>query len=264
MLLKKSNMISQFQTFKDLHYQHDPLILGNAWSAQSAKILEQSGYKAIGTSSAAIAHSLGYEDGEVIPFDIYLYLIKCIKRSVTIPVSVDMEAGFGATLTQVVNNISKLMDLGIAGINIEDSTVKDGIRKLENASMFADKLKFITDYIGSSQTDMFVNVRTDTFLLDISDALNETIRRIKLYENLNIDGVFVPGITSDQDIGEVIKSTKLPLNVMCMPALANFDSLKALGVKRISMGNFTNDYIYRELADLSQKIIYEKSFECLF
>jgi len=257
-------MISQFQIFKGLHYQHDPLILGNAWSAQSAKILEQSGYKAIGTSSAAIAHSLGYEDGEVIPFDIYLYLIRCIKRSVTLPISVDLEAGFGATPTEVINNISKLMDLGIVGINIEDSTVKNGIRTLESASLFAEKLKLITDYIGSRQTDMFVNVRTDTFLLDIPNALNETINRIKLYESLNIDGVFVPCITSDKDISEVIKSTDLPLNVMCMPALANFDSLKATGVKRISMGNFANDYIYRELADLSQKIIYEKSFECLF
>ena len=257
-------MASQFQQFKNFHYQHEPLLLGNAWNAQSAKILAESGYQAIGTSSAAIAHSMGYEDGEQIPFDVYYYLIERITKSISIPVSVDLEAGYGTNLTSISTNIRKLADLGIVGINIEDSVVKDGVRTLENATLFAEKLQAITNFIHKNAIELFVNVRTDTFLLRVPNMIDETLSRIKLYENSNADGLFVPGITDQNDIIELVKSTKLPLNVMCMPSLPSFKTLQSIGVKRISMGNFTNDYTYRKLVEVSQNIRKERSFNCLF
>ena len=257
-------MISQFQKFKDLHNQNEPFLLCNVWNAQSAKISEKLGFKSIGTSSAAIAHSLGYEDGENMPFTDYLFIIENIKKSVTIPLTVDLESGYGNDEKTIISNISRLANLGIVGINIEDSIVKDNIRTLENEILFSKKLNIISNYIKTNNIEMFVNVRTDTFLLNCENVISETIKRIKLYEQSNIDGLFLPCITNQNDIKTIVENTKLPVNVMCMPELPNFDLLKSVGVKRISMGNFINDYIYKNMEQVSAKIIEEKSFNSLF
>jgi 2-methylisocitrate lyase-like PEP mutase family enzyme len=257
-------MISQFQKFKNLHNQNEPFILSNVWNAQSAKISENLGFKSIGTSSAAIAHSLGYEDGENMPFDEYLFIIQRIKKSVTIPVSVDLEAGYGTDEEIIISNISKLAKLGVVGINIEDSIFKNGTRTLENEIVFSEKLNVISNYIKTKNIEMFINVRTDTFLLNCDNVMIETLKRIKLYEQSNIDGIFLPCITNENDIKKIAKNTSLPINVMCMPELPNFDVLKDAGVKRISMGNFVNDFIYKNMTQISEKIIKEKSFNCLF
>jgi 2-methylisocitrate lyase-like PEP mutase family enzyme len=257
-------MLSQFQQFKNLHYQNEPFLLSNVWNAQSAKISEKLGFKSIGTSSAAIAHSLGYEDGENMPFDEYLFIIERIKKSVSIPVSVDLETGYGNDEKTITSNISKLVNLGIIGINIEDSVVNNGIRTLENEFVFSEKLNMIKHYIQSNTIEMFINVRTDTFLLNCDNVVNETLKRIELYAQSNIDGIFLPCITNENDIKTIVENTKLPINVMCMPELPNFDILKSIGVKRISMGNFVNDYTYKNMTQISEKIISEKSFNCLF
>jgi 2-methylisocitrate lyase-like PEP mutase family enzyme len=138
-------MLSQYQKFNELHNQDEPLLLGNVWNAQSAKISEKLGFKSVGTSSAAIAHSLGYEDGENMPFSYYLFIIENIKKSVTIPLSVDLEAGYGNDEKTIISNILKLSNLGIVGINIEDSIVKDNLRTLENEIVFSKKLSIINN-----------------------------------------------------------------------------------------------------------------------
>ena len=240
------------------------MLLSNVWNAQSAKISEKLGFKSVGTSSAAIAHSLGYEDGENMPFSDYLFIIENIKKAISIPLSVDLEAGYGSDEKTLTSNISKLASIGIVGINIEDSIVKDNIRTLENELVFSEKLNIISNYIKTNNIEMFVNVRTDTFLLNCENVMSETLKRIKLYEKFNIDGIFLPCITNQNQIKEIVQNTKLPINVMCMPELPNFDLLKSVGVKRISMGNFINDYIYKNMEQVSARIIEEKSFNDLF
>ena len=257
-------MISQFQKFKDLHYQNEPFILSNVWNAQSAKISEKIGFKSVGTSSAAIAHSLGYEDGENMPFSDYLFIIENIKKSIKIPLSVDLESGYGNDEKTIMANILKLANRGVVGINIEDSIIKNNIRTLENEIVFSEKLHIVSNYLKTNNIEMFVNVRTDTFLLNCENPMSETLKRIKLYEKFNIDGIFLPCITNQNQIKEIVENTKLPINVMCMPELPNFDILKSVGVKRISMGNFINDYIYKNMEQISEKIIKEKSFHSLF
>jgi 2-methylisocitrate lyase-like PEP mutase family enzyme len=95
--------------------------------------------------------------------------------------------------------------------------------------------------------ELFINVRCDAFLLNLPDTWNEAIKRIRLYENAGIDGIFLPCITNETDIKKVVEITKLPLNVMCMPDLPDFKRLQELGVKRISMGNFVNGHIYKQM-----------------
>lgn len=251
-------------SFKQLHHDEEPLLLGNVWNVESAKVYEKMGYKALATSSSTVALSLGYEDGEQMTFEEYFYMIKRIKASVSIPLSVDLESGYGHETDTVVSNIMKLIETGVSGINIEDTSVIDGTRKLTDRNVFNEKLKDIFIKLGESRDKVFINVRTDPFLLNIENALEETLERIKLFEALNADGVFIPGMTSENDIRTITEATSLPVNVMCLPDLPDFDKLKKLGVKRITSGAFMYRHIYRELEKASQKITNERSFSPLF
>src|SRR5882724_5704601 len=107
--------MTSFEKFKSLHYNDSPLLIGNAWDVSSAKIFEQRGLKAIATSSKAIANSMGYEDGENIPFDLLLEVVKRIKNNIHLPLSVDIEAGFSRKIPEILQNIESLYDLGVVG-----------------------------------------------------------------------------------------------------------------------------------------------------
>lgn len=118
--------------------------------------------------------------------------------------------------------------------------------------------------LKEKEIEMFINIRTDTFLLGLENALAETLKRIIMFEELNVDGVFVPCITSKNDIERVVSSTDLPINVMCMKDLPDFEALAQVGVKRITSGNFLNDYIYKNLKNINQAIALQKSFSPVF
>ncbi|WP_100077206.1 isocitrate lyase/PEP mutase family protein [Chryseobacterium camelliae] len=251
-------------SFKQLHYGEEPLLLGNVWNVESAKVYEKLGYKALATSSSAVALSLGYEDGEQMTFEEYFYIIKRIRASVSIPLSVDLESGYGSENDTVVSNIMKLIEAGVSGINIEDTKVIDGTRRLTDRNVLYEKLNDIFIRLGEDRHRVFINIRTDPFLLNIENALEETLARIPLFEELKADGIFVPGITSENDIRTVTASTSLPVNVMSMADLPDFDQLKELGVKRITSGAFMYKHIYREMEKAGQAITDEKNFSKLF
>lgn len=251
-------------SFKQLHHGESPLLLGNVWNVESAKAYERLGYKALATSSSAVALSLGYEDGEQMTFEEYFYIIKRVRASVTIPLSVDLESGYGLENDTVVSNIMRLIETGVSGINIEDTKVIDGTRKLLNRDVFYEKLKDILIRLGKNRDQVFINVRTDPFLLNMENALEETLERVKLFEELKVDGIFVPGMTSENDIRTIAAATALPVNVMGMPDLPDFDTLKELGVKRVTSGAFMYRHIYRALEKASQEITDQRNFSPLF
>ncbi|CAD0225497.1 isocitrate lyase/phosphoenolpyruvate mutase family protein [Chryseobacterium sp. JV274] len=250
-------------SFKQLHQSEEPLLLGNVWNVESAKVYEKLGYKALATSSSAVALSLGYEDGEQMTFEEYFYIITRIKESVSIPLSVDLESGYGSKNDTVVSNILQLIEAGVSGINIEDTYVAGGIRKLTDRKFFYEKLKDIFIKLGKSREKVFINIRTDAFLLNIENKLEETLERIKLFEELKADGVFIPCVTSENDIKTITEATSLPVNVMGVSDLPDFDTLKELGVKRITSGAFMYRHIYKELEKVSQVIRQERSFSKL-
>lgn len=250
--------------FKELHNQIKPLIIGNVWNVHSAKVYERLNFQAIGTSSAAIAHSLGYEDGEQMPFSDLIFIVERISKSVSLPLSVDIEFGYGNTATEIANNIISLEKLGVAGINIEDSFIEKGERKLKDSVQFSKLLKELKDILLQKEISIFINVRCDAFLLNIPNTLQIATERINKYEQSGADGIFLPCITKESDIATIVLQTKLPLNVMCMPELPNFETLEKLGVKRISMGNFFNRYAYTSLENMTTKILTEQSFNALF
>lgn len=263
-ITKVTMMMTPFQKFKNLHTSEKFFLLGNVWNVQSALVYEKMGLKALGTSSYAVAHSLGYEDGENMPFDEYLYIIKRIKASTQIPLSVDLEAGYGETSESIVNNIQALHKIGVAGINIEDSSVSANERKIKDPKEFALQLEQISNELSNRGIEMFLNVRCDSFIMNLPDALSEAMLRIKLYEQAQIDGLFIPCITREEDIESIAKATELPLNVLCVPGLPNFERLQLLGVKRISTGNFVNSKIYTDMEHIAGKMIADQDCNLLF
>lgn len=257
-------MREKVKQFEDLHHQAEPLLIGNVWNAQSAKVFEGQQFKAIATSSAAVAATLGYPDGEAMPFEEYFQVIKSIARSTALPLSVDLEAGYGKTPDEIVGNIRKLASIGIVGINIEDTFVVNGKRNFFDAKEFAAKLKTVIDNLKASETAMFMNVRCDSFLLGLPDALAAGLDKMKQYETTGAHGLFFPCVTKSEDVAALVKASALPINVLCMPGLPSFGALKNLGVKRISMGNFLNAKIYERLADNVSRVVKEGKFDSLF
>jgi 2-methylisocitrate lyase-like PEP mutase family enzyme len=255
--------MSQFETFLQLHQQAEPFLLGNIWDVNSAHIFEAAGYKAIGTSSHALAAAFGYDDGENLPFDMLLRVAKRVVATVKIPFTVDIEGGYSNTAAGIIEHIKMLHEAGVAGINLEDTRAKPS-RKLRPAGEFKQLLTEIVNELQRQNISIFLNVRTDAFLLGMPDALEETISRINIYENTGIHGIFVPCIARAEDIQTITRETILPVNVMCMPALPDFNSLKSLNVKRISMGPFLFNKMSAQTGTLARSVVEAQNFAPLF
>ncbi|GGH40498.1 carboxyvinyl-carboxyphosphonate phosphorylmutase [Dyadobacter endophyticus] len=255
--------MSTFETFSQLHQQTEPFLLGNIWDVNSAHIFEAAGYKAIGTSSHALAAAFGYDDGENLPFDTLLRVAKRVVATVKVPFTVDMEGGYSDTAEGIIEHIKMLHEAGVAGINLEDTRAKPS-RRFRPVDEFKQLLTEIADGLEQKNIKMFLNVRTDAFLLGLPNALDETISRINIYENTGIHGIFVPGVARAEDINTITRETILPVNVMCVPALPDFNSLKSLNVKRISMGPFLFNKISAQTGTLAKNIIEAQNFAPLF
>ncbi|MEL6821559.1 MAG: isocitrate lyase/phosphoenolpyruvate mutase family protein [Calditrichota bacterium] len=248
-------------TFKELHEQNHPLVIGNVWDVPSAQAYQEAGYQALGTSSAAIAAMLGYEDGQRMSFDELLFIVKRIQTRTSLPISVDIEAGYADNTAELISNIEELCELGIAGINIEDS-LSAGVRGLLPIEVLQERMAAISAYIKENQIDLFLNARSDAFLLGLPNALEASKKRAAAYAEAGADGIFLPGIIDANDIAEFIADSTLPLNVMTLPGLPNYQKLITLGVKRISMGNFPQVAAQKYFAKMIETVV-EDSFSSL-
>lgn len=238
-------------------------LLCNVWNASSARTAESLGYTMVGTSSGAIADSLGYEDGEKMSFNELAYMVDRIKSAIDLPLSVDLEAGYSRDPGTIVDHIERLSELGIQSINLEDSLVGHS-RMILPKTAFADLLSKIKAEICSRGIETFINVRTDTYLLNVKNRTAETIERGKAYKASGADGLFVPCLTTLTDMEEIIQAVDLPLNVMCMPDLPDFQKLSAIGVSRVSMGDFVYQAQKQFLKQTLEKIHIEQSFNEIF
>jgi 2-methylisocitrate lyase-like PEP mutase family enzyme len=257
-------IMKNFEKFVSLHNGPEPLLLANVWNVQSAKAFETAGLKAIATSSAAVAETFGYRDGEEMPFEDYLFVIKRIAESTTLPFSVDLEGGYGRDAKTIVGRIEELSRLGVVGINIEDTVVIDGQRALLDEIKFADLLRSIVKSIEAKGINMFINVRSDVYLLGLPEPLAKAEHRARLYSETGVHGIFLPCLTDINHMKILTGQLKLPLNIMCMPDLPSFDGLKKAGVRRISMGNFMNKEVYGKIGGLTAEILDNKNLSPVF
>jgi len=249
--------------FKNLHHEETPLLICNVWDAQSSKIAQQLNFKAIGTSSGAIANMLGYNDGEEMSFEELEYIVGRITKTVNTPLTVDLEAGYSREPDKIVEHIKRLEQLGVVGINIEDSII-NGNRTLLPIDQFTQILTKVSTSLTQQNVEMFLNVRTDTFLLGLQNPVEQTINRANKFIEGGANGLFVPCIEKKKDIEQLVKNIDLPLNVMCMPKLPDFVTLKNLGVRRISMGNFAYSKSSKMLSHELTTVLKNNSFQNLF
>jgi 2-methylisocitrate lyase-like PEP mutase family enzyme len=219
-------------TFRALHEPGQFLTLPNAWDAGSARIIESCGALAIATSSAAVAWARGYPDGEALSAQELVAAVESIARVISVPLTVDSEGGYSSDPAQVAENIFAIANAGGVGINLEDATDPPDLlcAKIEAAKRGASK----------AGIDLFVNARTDVLLEQLvpaAEALDAIVARAARYRDAGADGIFVPLISSADDIRAVAAAiAPLPLNVMAIPGLAASAELKGLGVRRLSAG----------------------------
>jgi len=248
--------------FKNMHKKNELLFLPNAWDLLSAIILEQAGFKAIGTTSWGVANAMGYKDGERIQFDDLYALVKKMTAVIEIPVTVDVESGYSDSATIVADNVLKIADLGVVGINIEDSLkTASGLKDISLQCELIAKLKNKLDSAGYG--DFFINARVDTYLQK-QDPLAETIERASAYVESGADGVFVPGLWQQDEIARLVNVTKAPLNIMSLPNMTNLNGLNELGVRRFSLGATFSDAVIAFIETQAQRLFTEQSTEMLY
>ena len=249
--------------FAALHLPGKPFLLGNAWDAASARAAELAGVKAVGTSSAAIADTLGVPDGCGLTFAMLEPIVVGIRKAVQLPLSVDLEAGYAADPESIARHIVALHRIGVAGVNLEDSVV-DPERRLRPCAEFAAILKSICGHLERKRCPMFINVRTDPFVLAMPDALDQAHERASAYASAGADGLFVPGIIAPEDIKTLVGATRLPINVMTVPGLPDMHTLAELGVARVSLGNFVHDRLMRIARETLQCVLTSGRFDHVF
>lgn len=254
--------MDKLSKFKAMHQQDDLFFLPNSWDVLSAVILEQTGFEAIGTTSWGVANSMGFSDGEKIPFEALLSSARKIVSAVNIPVTVDIESGFSHEVDDIVNNVLSIADIGAVGINIEDSLkAEPGLKDKNKQGALIEKIRQKLDCNGYKA--FFINARIDTYLY-LNNPLNETINRSLNYLASGADGVFVPGLHQSEEIKNLTNAIKAPLNIMSLPRLTETAHLSELGVKRFSIGNALSDATISFIEEKANTLLNKKDTSSLY
>lgn len=222
--------------FLELHTSGRLLVLPNAWDAGSARIFEHAGFQALGTTSAGVALSLGYPDGERVSRAEMLEAVRRIAGAVAIPVTADLEAGYGPAVSDAVETARGAIAAGAVGMNFEDSTSDD---RLVDAAAQVERIRAIKKVAEAERIALVLNARTDVFLLQIGEPagrFDEAVRRANAYREAGADCLFVPGVTDAETIGRLVRAIKGPLNVLAGRGTPPTAELERLGVARVSIG----------------------------
>ncbi|MFC4077069.1 isocitrate lyase/PEP mutase family protein [Salinithrix halophila] len=250
----------QARYFRDLHLQPEILVLPNAWDAVSAIIYEQTGFSAIGTTSAGIAASLGYPDGEYIPREQLLAYTRRMVDSVKVPVTADIVGGYGPGIDQILDTVRGVIDCGAVGINIEDGLADN---KLEDLQVQANKIDAIRRLADRMNFPLVINARIDLYWLSIGDRedrLNQAIRRANVYIEAGADCAFVPGVYEPSMIKELVTGIRGPLNLLAGPQSPDTSQLEKLGVSRVSMGSGPIRAVLAHVRKISEELYHHGTY----
>ncbi|MNW25592.1 Carboxyvinyl-carboxyphosphonate phosphorylmutase [compost metagenome] len=231
--------IEQAQKFHEMHRNRHPLILVNAWDAGSALTIQQAGAEAIATGSWSVAAAHGYDDGEKLPFDLVLSSLQHIRNNVDLPISIDIESGYGRSKEIIKENVTKIINCGAVGVNIEDQKIDgSGLYSIEEQSL---RIHAVVDATESTSIPLFINARTDIFFQSAVSEHKEAhveaaVRRANAYAEAGAHGIFVPGLCNEKYIETLCQQSPIPVNVMISPESPSLQRLAAIGVARISYG----------------------------
>ncbi len=223
------------EAFRAMHRGRRILVLPNAWDVSSARVFEAAGFGAIATTSAGIAFTLGYADGQRISREEMLGVVRRIASAVKIPVTADVEAGYGNGPEDVALTARSVSEAGAVGMNLEDAT-GDPQQPLFEVMMQVERIKAVREAVSG----MVLNARTDVYLLQLETPekrYDTALRRLVAFRDAGADCLFVPGLHDAETIGRMVKDLQFPVNILVGPGSSPVPELERLGVARVSVGS---------------------------
>ncbi len=254
------NQTEKAVKFRALHSQDEVLLLPNCWDVVSARTLKSCGFSAIATASASIAWSYGVSDGEGLSRDETLRVVSRICNGVDMPVSADIERGFGEKPRDVAITVKGVIEAGAVGFNIEDSGVPQGQRDIEEMQ---SRIGAARDVCVKSGVDMYINARADGYLLGNKGqtVFEDTVARGKVWIAAGADCVFIPGLADVNIISDLKKAIAAPISVIVMDEnTPTLNQLKMAGVCRVSMGPRTMQFVTGALKGAMESMQKDKDF----
>jgi 2-methylisocitrate lyase-like PEP mutase family enzyme len=227
------------ESFRAMHHGPGILVLPNAWDVASARIFEEAGFSAIATTSAGIAFSLGYPDGQRIPRDQMLDQVARIVRAVDVPVTADVEGGYGDLPEDAAQTAREVIAAGAVGLNLEDATGTP-THPLVDLLLQIEKIKAVVAAGQTANVSVVLNARTDVYLAQVGpqeSRYQETLRRLSAFRDAGADCLFAPGILDPETIGRLVSDLKFPLNILAVPSSPSVPQLEKLAVARVSVGS---------------------------
>jgi 2-methylisocitrate lyase-like PEP mutase family enzyme len=215
------------------------LLLPNVWDVASARIVEEAGFGAIATTSAGVAFSLGYPDGQRISREEMVARVARIAKAVKVPVTADVEAGYGNRPGDAARTAREVIEAGAVGMNLEDGT-DDPAHPLVELPLQLEKIRAVREAALKSGVLLVLNARTDVYLAQVGapeTRYEETLRRSLAFRDAGADCVFVPGLTDPETIGRIVRDVKCPVNILAGPGSPPVADLERLGVARVSLGS---------------------------
>jgi 2-methylisocitrate lyase-like PEP mutase family enzyme len=237
--MAKKTQAELARQFLELHRGPKILVLPNAWDVSSARIFEDAGFPAIGTTSAGVAFSLGYPDGQKIPRGEMLAVVRRIAEAVEVPVTADVEAGFGSTPEEVADTAREVIAAGAVGMNLEDG-VEGKPDLLADVNLQKEIILAVLGVAAASRVPFVLNARTDIFLHGIGPAetrLARTIERLNAYRAGGAQSLFAPGVKDKETITQLARGVTGPLNILATVGTPPTAELEQLGVARVSVGS---------------------------
>ena len=249
--MRASTQRSKAQWLGELHREGDMLVLPNAWDGMSARVFEDCGFPAIATTSAGIAYAFGYPDGERLGRDEMVEATARIAGAVSVPVTADVEAGYGNRPEEVAETAQAVIEAGAVGLNLEDvadpeppgrstSTGKGNASPLVDLEEQLEKIRAIVEVGRTAGVPLVVNARTDVYWRGVGNAegrFGKTVRRANAFLQAGAGCVFVPGVRDTETILALAREIPGPLNVLAGPGSPTTTELEALGVRRVSVGS---------------------------
>jgi 2-methylisocitrate lyase-like PEP mutase family enzyme len=233
LLAQKANAL------RALHHTGKVLLLPNVWDVASARIIEDAGFPAIATTSAGIAFSLGYPDGQKISRSEMLAQVARIARAVKVPVTADAEAGYGERPDDAAQTAHEVIEAGAVGMNFEDGT-DDPLRPLIDLPLQLERIRAIREAGAKSGVPLLLNARTDVYLAQVGPPetrYDHTLRRLRAFRDAGADCVFAPGLRDIETIARLVQDIQCPLNILAGPGSPSVLELQSLGVARVSLGS---------------------------
>jgi 2-methylisocitrate lyase-like PEP mutase family enzyme len=227
------------EAFRAMHARPGAVVLVNAWDVASARIVQETGFPAIATTSAGIAFTQGFADGQKIPAERMIAAIAQIAAAVGVPVTADVEAGYGQRPQDASRTARNVIEAGAVGMNFEDATGNSD-RPLTELNLQVERIRAIRETAGELGVPLVVNARTDVYLAKVGEPTrryDETVRRLAAFRDAGADCLFVPGVRDRETIGRIVTDLKYPINILAVPGAPSIPELVRLGVKRISLGS---------------------------